>query len=136
VVTANREAWLGEVHAHCEHDYPREACGLVLLGDHGSRVVRAANSAPDPGTRFEIGPEELLRELATAQERGEVLIAIYHSHPDGPAALSPEDRAMATHGGRPLWPGVEWLVLSVVQGRVAAVGRFSPGSAGGAPVDP
>jgi proteasome lid subunit RPN8/RPN11 len=45
-------------------------------------------------------------------------VVLYHSHPDAGAYFSTMDRQWAlTPGGRPLWDGVGYLVVSVRDGR-------------------
>lgn len=76
---------------------PREACGLFTGVADASRVVvtgvhLAQNLARRPD-RFELDPGTLVRVDREAEERGEAVLAVWHSHPDRPAALSPLDRA-------------------------------------------
>jgi proteasome lid subunit RPN8/RPN11 len=64
-------------------------------------------------------PSELLGALEQADRAGGRLVAIMHSHPDVGAYFSREDREMALGGGsEPLWPGVQYLVVSVRNGLV------------------
>ena len=58
-------------------------------------------------------PKALLAALAEVEQGGGRLAAIVHSHPDVGAYFSREDREMALGGGtEPLWPGVQYLVIS------------------------
>ena len=66
-----------------------------------------------------MNPNQLLAALQTAEEAGAQLHAIVHSHPDVGAYFSKEDKEMALGGGaEPLWPGVQYLVVSVREGKV------------------
>ena len=82
-----------------------ECCGL-LLGEAGGpalRIVSAvptANLAADPACRFEIDPAALVQAHKTARAGGAPLAGYYHSHPNGRAEPSPDDREMATGDGR------------------------------------
>ena len=109
--------------AHARSTYPDECCGLVLADDAGKeRFVAIANIA---GTRSAEGTSKRsLRDgyvmepkaLLAALDEGR-LVAIVHSHPDVGAYFSREDRDMALGGAdQPLWPGVQYLVVSVRQG--------------------
>ncbi|WP_369816801.1 M67 family metallopeptidase [Erythrobacter sp. HL-111] len=83
--------------------HPFEACG-ILLGA-GSRIdafVPAANVHPDPARRFEIDPQALIDAHRAARAGGPALVGYFHSHPQGPAAPSATDRAMAAGDGR-IW---------------------------------
>lgn len=97
---------------HCRREMPYEACGV--LAGHGDRVTRAIplpNVASEPAHAYLAEPESLYQVLLDMEERGEELIGIYHSHPNGPPALSDRDREQA------FWPGVVHLVVSLAAGQ-------------------
>ena len=115
-----------EVFQHARECYPEECCGLLIgpLAAAPSRFVRCTNvqsrrraqgeSELDARHAFWIDEGELLRALGSAEERGEELRVVYHSHVDTPAYLSHTDMQGAlTPDGSPLWPGVAQLVVSV-----------------------
>lgn len=56
-------------------------------------------------------------------------LALFHSHPDGRAALSTRDRATWAPGGAPLWPWPQ-LVVATRAGRAtaAALYAWAPGA--------
>lgn len=98
--------------------YPDEGCGLILRGKSGYRFHGCANLAHAHGrcarTFYILDPLELVR----AEDRGESVDVIVHSHPDGAATLSDEDvaDALVTANGstvRPLHPGVDYLIISM-----------------------
>jgi proteasome lid subunit RPN8/RPN11 len=64
------------------------------------------------GDRYWIDPAVLLQVQRSTREQGLEIIGIYHSHPDHPAVPSECDRALA-------WPVYSYVIVSVVQGRVA-----------------
>lgn len=114
--------------------YPEEGCGLIVRAPNNSlQIVRAANIAP-PLTRqthYELDPVELIRSAA----RGEELLAIFHSHADTTAHFSTDDIAGALLPGsppRPAYPGVDYVVYSVIDGapREVALYRFSASTHG------
>ncbi len=85
-----------EMLAHARQSAPDECVGLLLgQGDTrtgtATRRVLLENTAPTPRTRFFADPSGLLRALREADRRGEVLLALYHSHPRGPAEPSEAD---------------------------------------------
>jgi proteasome lid subunit RPN8/RPN11 len=130
---------LREVVRHAELGYPDEVCGLIIgeAGAPETYVVRAvrnvanlerpadATGTPrDARTAYLMDPREQLAVLRETDERGWAVVAIYHSHPDHDAYFSPMDRERALdQSGRPLWPGVDYLVISVRDGR-ALEGRL------------
>ena len=124
--TLTREV-IEAVAAHARSTYPAECCGLLLADRAGARrFVPIANvaGASETSTRsvrdgYVMEPRALLAALEAADEEGGRLVAIVHSHPDVGAYFSPEDRHMALGGGDdPLWPGVQYLVVSVRNGVV------------------
>jgi proteasome lid subunit RPN8/RPN11 len=130
-------AVLDSVRRLAEAGGRREACGLVARGPGGWEVVALANAAVEDDA-FEIEPRALLAAVRGIEERGGAVVAFWHGHVDAPAELSARDRAAATFGGEPLWPGVEHLVVAVREGRAADVARyrFERGGLVAAPLEP
>jgi proteasome lid subunit RPN8/RPN11 len=94
--------------AHARESAPNEACGLVAArGGTAVRTIRCANMHDTPTTRYRIDPREQLRAFREMDERGEELIAIYHSHPASQAYPSPTDRAEAHY------PEAIYIVVSL-----------------------
>lgn len=94
-------AVLRAIRSHACDAAPDECVG-VLFG-HGERVVRSVvlpNRAATPRTRFFADPQGLFDALEGADARGETLLAVYHSHPQGAAFPSATDIAAAQ--GSPL----------------------------------
>src|SRR2546425_13343140 len=76
---------------HAREDAPNECCGLVGgISAHALTVYRLRNVATDPLATYEAAPEDLFAAQRAMRERGEQLLAIYHSHPrskdPGPSA--------------------------------------------------
>jgi proteasome lid subunit RPN8/RPN11 len=70
-------------------------------------------------------PLEQLRVLREADDRGWEALAFYHSHPDHAAYFSAMDRERALMAdGEPLWPGANYLVVSVMGGRVCGTACY------------
>jgi proteasome lid subunit RPN8/RPN11 len=69
--------------AHARETAPQECCGLI----GGRSEVRAAslyrlrNVTTNPESAYEAAPEDLFVAQRQMRERGEGLLAIYHSHP-------------------------------------------------------
>lgn len=78
---------------------PNECCGLLFGSESTvSRHVPLKNVSPTPQIRFFAEPGALLRALQDADGRGDVWLAVYHSHPRGPAQLSAHDLGSAPQG--------------------------------------
>jgi len=123
---------LSKVIAHAEADYPREACGVLLLRKGQWRVRPMFNAydryhATDPlrfprtsRTAYLFDPKEWLQLSTEADASGEEIACIYHSHVDAGAYFSAEDRAMAAPDGEPILPSTAYFVVSVTAGKTAA----------------
>ena len=79
--------------AHVRTELPNEACGL-LSGDPATGSLRrfhpARNVHRSP-LRFSLDPRDLVRITYEIEAAREELLAIFHSHPNGPAEPSPTD---------------------------------------------
>ncbi len=115
------------VDAHAMSWFPKECCGLLVTGpeghtavlaDNGIDAAHAANPAKTPRTGaygYQLDPLEILR----SEQRGETLIAIFHSHCGADAYFSDEDRRGALNpSAKPWYPGVEYVVLDAQPGGV------------------
>jgi proteasome lid subunit RPN8/RPN11 len=114
---------LDEIHSHALSTFPEECCGLMVgnssrnYNDNGTKQItriRRMDNAFDPSQRFHrysIDPREFLKEEKSAEERGEEIIGVYHSHPNAPAKPSEFDRVHA-------WPELSYIIIEVVNGRI------------------
>jgi len=89
------------IRAHAASDYPREACGLIVVARGRERYVPCRNAAA--GSEHFVLPAE---DYAAAEDRGEV-VAVVHSHPDVPATPSEADRVSCEASGLP-WHILSW----------------------------
>ena len=78
-----------------EESYPNECIGLVFSGNAGLRTKALKNVAQNPQVTYLAEPLELLQALKQADENDDDLVAIYHSHPQGPNHPSETDLAKA-----------------------------------------
>ena len=112
---------LEAIRAHAAEDYPREACGLVIVAKGRERYMRCRNLAQ--GTEhFVMNPED----YAVAEDAGDV-IAVVHSHPDAPAAPSEADMVSCEATGLPWhilsWPGDDFRTIEPSGYQAPLVGR-------------
>lgn len=90
---------------HARAEFPREACGLVVV-KRGRRVyVPCTNSAKTPEDHFSIAPEE----FAAAEGKGEV-VGVFHSHPNASAEPSTADLQACNASG------ITWHILALPSG--------------------
>lgn len=129
-----------KIREQAEADYPRETCG-ILLGPKGEpgkvtalrpcRNLQDQFHAADPvnfhrtaGTAYFMDPGDLLRIQKEAREKHCEMRVIYHSHINAGAYFSEEDQRIALSEGEPVYPGVAYLVISVVKGRTGKAALF------------
>lgn len=99
---------------------PFECCGLVLRDS-----LRPCRNVVNPRLRktsFAFSAEDAIY-LAEHATDGAIL-AIYHSHPDGPADWSARDERDAWFGGHPLYSRVARIIVGCHRGRPDAVAAY------------
>ena len=129
-----------KIRFQSERDYPNEACGILVgpkdrkelvTGIYPCQNVQDQYHTQDPvsfprtaRTAYFIDPRDLLRIQKEAREKHCETRVIYHSHVDAGAYFSEEDQRVATSEGRPAYPGVVYLVLSVRNGKTGEMTLF------------
>jgi proteasome lid subunit RPN8/RPN11 len=93
---------------HVRACLPEEACGL--LAGSGDQVLTAlpVENAIHSATRFRMVPEAQVEAMTHIEALGQDLVAIYHSHPNGPPGPSATDLAEAAY------PEAAYLIWSQV----------------------
>ena len=99
---------LEEVIQESRKAYPKEACGLLVGRNSGERLIRVTNISTHPH-EYEMDPAELIAAFRSLRETGELLIAIFHSHPNGPAEPSKTDIERA------YYPEAAHLIVSLAE---------------------
>jgi proteasome lid subunit RPN8/RPN11 len=110
--------------AHLEATYPDEGCGVIIGGGPGGFRFVPVTNARGSATAFELDAHEHLQLEREASARGERIVCIVHSHPDGEARPSADDTTAAAPEGAPLYPDTAWLIVSIVAGTAAAARTF------------
>ena len=82
---------LEDVIEHARQSWPNEGCGLLVGRETADRFIPMTNVAAAAATQYEIDPADLIHTLRELRDSGEHLIALYHSHPRGPAEPSKTD---------------------------------------------
>lgn len=79
--------------AHLAGCLPAEGCGLLGGAQEKVRLVRPVSNELNSPTAFRMAPQEQLQAFLELEEAGLDLLAIFHSHPDGPQVPSATDLA-------------------------------------------
>ena len=111
-------AQLQALERHLRSVWPEEGCGL-LAGEAGlvKQVLPVENTLHSQ-TRFVMAGGPMVTAMLNILNAGWQLCAIYHSHPAGPARLSPTDLAQLTY------PETVQLVVSLAQPEAPQLGAF------------
>lgn len=112
-------ALLNEMLSHVSGLWPEEACGLI-----GGRDGQAVRLYPVENVRhspvaFEMEPLQQIKAMLAMEAEGLELIAIYHSHPNGPARPSATDVANA------YYPDAVQLIISLADRARPSVRAFT-----------
>jgi [CysO sulfur-carrier protein]-S-L-cysteine hydrolase len=99
---------LEEAIRHSKSAHPREACGLLVGRGSAERLIPIKNIAAD-ANQFEMDPAQLISVFRDLRESGEDLLAIFHSHPHGPAEPSKTDIERA------YYPQAAHLIVSLAE---------------------
>jgi [CysO sulfur-carrier protein]-S-L-cysteine hydrolase len=103
------QSLVDEMVEHAREDLPNECCGLIGGDDGEAKTLYRARNAfaspfsyrVDPGDQYRIIEKEM-------RERGEELVAIYHSHTKSAAYPSQTDLNEAIS-----WPEQVYLIVSL-----------------------
>lgn len=108
------QAELERTLRHLRSELPREGVGLWAgRGGRVERVVPLPNVHERPQLAYTADPGALLRGIRDLEREGLELLAIYHSHPRGPASPSSSDRMQA------YWR-VPYVIFALESGEVRA----------------
>ena len=107
--------------AHAREVAPAECCGLVAGdSDKNARTIyRLRNVTANPELGYEAAPEDLFAAQRQMRERGEELLAIYHSHPRAVEPSPSETDVRLAY-----YPSATYLIVGL-GGTEAAVKAFS-----------
>ena len=99
-----------EIIAHAREAAPNECCGLIAGTEQGlaQTVYRTRNIAFNPLVTYEAAPDDLFAAQRQMRDRGEQLIAIYHSHP---RSANPEPSA--TDVRLAYYPSAVYLIVGL-----------------------
>ena len=130
------KAFLDSIFLQAEREYPAECCGVILgisgqtdfLRTQPFKNVQDKYHAKDPENFPRTGrqayfmePKALLALQKESRASKEEIRVIYHSHIDAPAYFSDEDKRLARFEDGPVYPGVDYLVISVIDRKVQEV---------------
>lgn len=96
--------------AHLQAVYPEEGCGL--LSGSVAMVATAHHAIENrlhSPTAFEMEPRQQIQVFLAIEACGEMVLAMYHSHPHGPTHPSPTDMTGA------YYPEIPQIIVSLAK---------------------
>jgi len=133
----SEDEW-ARVREQAEAEYPAECCGVLLTRADAEphrlllpcKNVQNELHAKDPQrhprdarTAYFIDPKDLLA-IGRREGQGYGVDVIYHSHIDAGAYFSATDKQNALMNGEPFYPAATYVVVSVMEGKVADIRAF------------
>lgn len=92
------------IKAHALLEYPKEACGLIIVFKGREKYITCENRAENKEQHCVVSAED----FANAEDKGEV-VAFVHSHPNANAMPSDADRVLC-EGSQ-----LTWVIVSVTK---------------------
>lgn len=80
-----------QIAGHLSACLPEEACGLIAGSGDTTDLVIPVENRLHSAARFQMDPQEQWQAFRAIEEHGYNLLAIYHSHPQGPQEPSETD---------------------------------------------
>jgi len=102
---------------HILERVPEEACGLVAGTGGCSRVVFEVENILQSPVRFRMEAGQQIRAFLEIEKSGMDLLAIYHSHPQGPDQPSTTDLEEFAYPGTPylIWYPEAAVAMSILR---------------------
>ena len=126
---------LAAITRQAASEYPNECCGVIVVRGAERRLIACRNiqdakHAEDPvafprtgRSAYFMDPRDILA-FSRLEGEGFKVSVIYHSHPDAGPYFSETDKDQALTRGEPNYPGVTYVVVSVVSGTVRAAAAY------------
>ncbi len=114
-----KRPFLNQMLNHLQACYPLEGCGL-LAGDEAGTVtaVYPIDNILQSPTAYEMDPQQQIQVMLTLEAADWQMLAIYHSHPQGPEQPSTTDIAQA------YYPEALHIIVSLREQTVPVVRAF------------
>ncbi len=104
---------INKMLGHAQRAYPRECFGVLSGVDNQMRHWHPLSNVEADNHRFLADSAEQIRLFKQLRAQGEEVLAIYHSHPQGPCEPSVLDLQQA------YYPGVLSIIISLdTEGRL------------------
>ncbi len=96
-----------EANKHFQAVFPNEGCGFLLGNKQQALEFCPVKNIKNSPVAYRMDPAEQIQVLLDAEERDLQVLAIIHSHPHGPLALSKTDILEAA------WHDLTYIIVSL-----------------------
>lgn len=96
-----------QVNHHFSAVYPDEGCGFLIGTSQTVTQFCPVENVKHSPVAYKMDPAGQIQVLMDAEDQGLQVLAIIHSHPNGPLALSKTDLQEAT------WHNLSYLIVSL-----------------------
>ena len=104
-----QNAQITEIFAHARQATPFECCGLIGgINNRATSIHPLRNVASNSHIAYEAAPEELFAAQRQMRERGEQLLALYHSHPRSTEPVPSETDVRLAY-----YPAATYLIIGL-----------------------
>ena len=104
--------------AHCDREYPKEACGLLAGTDGSVAQAYPMTNVENSPIGYAMDPKEQLLVEKQMRQRQQRLIGIYHSHTASDAYPSSVDVSLA------ISPDVSYVLVSLKNRRQPVLNSY------------
>ena len=102
-----RKQLVEELIAHAREEAPNECCGMIGGGDGSAATLYRSINAEASPLRYSLDATDQFRIMREMEQRGEELLAIYHSHTASAPYPSQTDVNLAAY------PDSVYLIVSL-----------------------
>ncbi|MEO5347983.1 MAG: M67 family metallopeptidase [Magnetococcus sp. YQC-9] len=88
---------VNKILGHAQRELPRECVGVLSGEGQEATGWHPLTNVAEDERRFMADTEEQIRLFRELREQGKRVVAIYHSHPSGPAEPSSLDRELSVY---------------------------------------
>lgn len=104
---------IAAITAHARRELPNEACGYLAAENDIITSHYELTNIDRAVDHFSMEPQEQFAAIKEMRRRGQVLQAVYHSHPETPARPSEEDIRLAYD------PALSFVIVSLAAAEVS-----------------
>jgi proteasome lid subunit RPN8/RPN11 len=104
---------------HVQSTFPLEGCGLLAGRQTQATELYMIDNILQSPVAYEMDPKQQVKAMLDMDEKGNDMLAVYHSHPQGPSIPSETDITQA------YYPESAYIIVSLQQREQPVVRAFT-----------